>query len=105
MASSSAVLPIPAGPATTTTVGRPDSCGSRHPRSTFSSRSRPQSLLDMHADYDLHRRPTRNLPIIELRRGLKDVRRPPALMHAYVMLGRLVGMRARAVPTSRLRWS
>src|SRR5215468_4186158 len=34
----------------------------------------------------------RSLPIIELRPGLKDVRRSPALMYAYVVLSLLVGV-------------
>jgi integrase len=42
------------------------------------------------------------LPVMELRPGLKDVRRPAALMHAYIVLSLLAGLgteEARA-----LRW-
>jgi integrase len=45
----------------------------------------------------------RTLPVMELRPGLKDVRRPAALMHAYIVLSLLAGIRtgeARA-----LRWA
>ena len=35
----------------------------------------------------------RTLPVVELRPGLKDVRRPAALMHAYIVLSLLVGIR------------
>ena len=35
----------------------------------------------------------RTLPVMELRPGLKDVRRPAALMHAYIVLSLLVGIR------------
>ena len=45
----------------------------------------------------------RTLPVMELRPGLKDVRRPAELMHAYIVLSLLAGIRtdeARA-----LRWS
>lgn len=35
----------------------------------------------------------RTLPAMELRPGLKDVRRPATLMHPYVVLGLLVGVR------------
>ena len=33
------------------------------------------------------------LPVMELRPGLKDVRRPAALMHAYIVLSLLCGIR------------
>jgi hypothetical protein len=33
----------------------------------------------------------RALPVMELRPGLKDVRRPAALMYAYIVLSLLVG--------------
>jgi integrase len=33
------------------------------------------------------------LPVMELRPGLKDVRRPAALMHAYIVLSLLIGVR------------
>ena len=35
----------------------------------------------------------RTLPVMELRPGLKDVRRPAALMHAYIVLSLLAGLR------------
>jgi integrase len=35
----------------------------------------------------------RTLPVMELRPGLKDVRRPPELMHAYIVLSLLCGLR------------
>ena len=35
----------------------------------------------------------RTLPVMELRPGLKDVRRPAALMHAYIVLSLLAGIR------------
>jgi integrase len=35
----------------------------------------------------------RTLPVMELRPGLKDVRRPAALMHAYIVLSLLTGIR------------
>jgi len=35
----------------------------------------------------------RTLPVTELRPGLKDVRRPAALMHAYIVLSLLAGIR------------
>jgi len=35
----------------------------------------------------------RTLPVMELRPGLKDVRRPAALMHAYIVLSLLCGIR------------
>src|SRR5215468_2221743 len=44
----------------------------------------------------------RSLPIIELRPGLKDVRRPPTLMYAYVVLSLLVGVRTEEARA--LRW-
>jgi integrase len=42
------------------------------------------------------------LPAIELRPGLKDVRRPAALMHAYIVLSLLVGIRTEEARA--LRW-
>ena len=36
----------------------------------------------------------RTLPVMELRPGLKDVRRPAELMHAYIVLSLLCGLRA-----------
>ena len=33
----------------------------------------------------------KTLPVLELRSGLKDVRRPPELMYAYIVLSLLVG--------------
>jgi integrase len=44
----------------------------------------------------------RSLPIIELRPGLKDVRRPPTMMYAYVVLSLLVGVRTEEARA--LRW-
>jgi integrase len=47
----------------------------------------------------------RTLPVMELRPGLKDVRRPAALMHAYIVLSLLVGIRteeARALHWQRV---
>jgi integrase len=44
----------------------------------------------------------RILPVMELRRGLKDVRRPAALMHAYIALSLLVGVRTEEARA--LRW-
>jgi integrase len=44
----------------------------------------------------------RTLPVLELHPGLKDVRRPAALMHAYIVLSLLVGLRAEE--TRALRW-
>jgi site-specific recombinase XerD len=38
----------------------------------------------------------RTLPVMELRPGLKDVRRPAALMHAYIVLSLLAGIRTEA---------
>src|SRR5215470_12533003 len=35
----------------------------------------------------------KTLPVLELRSGLKDVRRPPELMYAYIVLSLLVGIR------------
>jgi integrase len=44
----------------------------------------------------------RTLPAIELRPGLKDVRRPAALMYAYIVLSLLVGVRTEEARA--LRW-
>jgi integrase len=44
----------------------------------------------------------RTLPVVELHPGLKDVRRPAALMHAYIVLSLLVGVRTEE--TRALRW-
>ena len=44
----------------------------------------------------------RTLPVMELRPGLKDVRRPAALMHAYIVLSLLVGVRTEEARA--LRW-
>jgi integrase len=44
----------------------------------------------------------KTLPAIELRPGLKDVRRPAALMYAYIVLSLLVGVRT--VEARALRW-
>jgi integrase len=44
----------------------------------------------------------RSLPVMELRPGLKDVRRPPTLMYAYVVLSLLVGVRTEEARA--LRW-
>ena len=44
----------------------------------------------------------RTLPAIELRPGLKDVRRPAVLMHAYIVLSLLVGVRTEEARA--LRW-
>jgi len=44
----------------------------------------------------------RTLPVIELRPGLKDVRRPAALMYAYIVLSLLVGVRTEG--GRALRW-
>ena len=35
----------------------------------------------------------RTLPVMELRPGLRDVRRPAALMYAYIVLSLLAGIR------------
>jgi integrase len=43
------------------------------------------------------------LPVMELRPGLKDVRRPAALMHAYIMLSLLTGIRTEEARA--LRWA
>ena len=45
----------------------------------------------------------RTLPVMELRPGLKDVRRPPALMHAYIALSLLCGLRTEEARA--LRWA
>src|SRR6266478_2509008 len=42
------------------------------------------------------------LPVMELRPGLKDVRRPAALMHAYIVLSLLSGIRTEEARA--LRW-
>jgi integrase len=44
----------------------------------------------------------RALPVMELRPGLKDVRRPAALMHAYIVLSLLCGIRTEEARA--LRW-
>src|SRR5690242_15148447 len=44
----------------------------------------------------------RTLPVMELRPGLKDVRRPAALMHAYIVLSLLTGIRTEEARA--LRW-
>ena len=43
------------------------------------------------------------LPVMELRPGLKDVRRPAELMHAYITLSLLCGLRTEEVRA--LRWA
>jgi integrase len=43
------------------------------------------------------------LPVMELRPGLKDVRRPAALMHAYIVLSLLCGIRTEEARA--LRWA
>ncbi len=43
------------------------------------------------------------LPVMELRPGLKDVRRPAALMHAYIVLSLLAGIRTEEARA--LRWA
>jgi integrase len=45
---------------------------------------------------------TKALPVMELRPGLKDVRRPAALMHAYIVLSLLAGIRTEEARA--LRW-
>jgi integrase len=45
----------------------------------------------------------RTLPVMELRPGLKDVRRPAELMHAYIVLSLLCGLRTEE--TRALRWA
>ena len=45
----------------------------------------------------------RTLPVMELRPGLKDVRRPAALMHAYIVLSLLTGIRTEEARA--LRWA
>jgi integrase len=45
----------------------------------------------------------RTLPVMELRPGLKDVRRPAALMHAYITLSLLCGLRTEEARA--LRWA
>ena len=45
----------------------------------------------------------RTLPVMELRPGLKDVRRPAALMHAYIVLSLLCGLRTEEARA--LRWA
>ena len=45
----------------------------------------------------------RTLPVMELRPGLKDVRRPAELMHAYIVLSLLAGLRTEEARA--LRWS
>jgi integrase len=48
-----------------------------------------------------HRRP--HSPVMELRPDLKDIRRPAALMHAYIMLSLLAGIRTEEARA--LRWA
>ena len=43
------------------------------------------------------------LPVMELRPGLKDVRRPAELMHAYIVLSLLCGLRTEEARA--LRWA
>ncbi len=45
----------------------------------------------------------RTLPVMELRPGLKDVRRPAELMHAYIVLSLLAGIRTEEARA--LRWT
>jgi integrase len=45
----------------------------------------------------------RTLPVMELRPGLKDVRRPAALMHGYIVLSLLCGLRTEEARA--LRWA
>jgi len=45
----------------------------------------------------------RSLPVTELRPGLKDVRRPAELMHAYIVLSLLAGLRTEEARA--LRWA
>lgn len=45
----------------------------------------------------------RTLPVMELHPGLKDVRRPAALMHAYIVLSLLCGLRTEEARA--LRWA
>ena len=45
----------------------------------------------------------RTLPVMELRPGLKDVRRPAALMHGYITLSLLCGLRTEEARA--LRWA
>ena len=45
----------------------------------------------------------RMLPVMELRPGLKDVRRPAELMHAYITLSLLCGLRTEEARA--LRWA
>jgi len=45
----------------------------------------------------------RTLPVLELRPGLKDVRRPAELMHAYITLSLLTGIRTEEARA--LRWA
>ena len=44
----------------------------------------------------------RTLPVMELRPGLKDVRRPAELMYAYIVLSLLVGLRTEEARALRL---
>src|SRR6202008_423151 len=44
------------------------------------------------------------LPVMELRPGLKDVRRPAALMHAYIVVSLLAGIRTEEARALRC-WS
>jgi len=45
----------------------------------------------------------KTLPVMELRPGLKDVRRPAELMHAYIVLSLLTGIRTEEARA--LRWA
>ena len=47
--------------------------------------------------------PPATLPVMELRPGLKDVRRPAELMHAYIVLSLLCGLRTEEARA--LRWA
>jgi hypothetical protein len=44
---------------------------------------------------------SRTLPVMELRPGLKDIRRPAALMHAYIVLSLLCGIRTEEARAQR----
>ena len=45
------------------------------------------------------------LPVMELRPGLKDARRPAELMHAYIVLSLLAGLRTEEVTRDHGRWA
>src|SRR6266576_280534 len=59
-----------------------------------------QALAAMAAGYSTA---ARTLPVMELRPGLKDVRRPAELMHAYIVLSLLTGIRTEEARA--LRWA